>query len=117
MTCKHCLGQARRTKPNIKLTENLVGRVLRYSFGYSMTLNQFFIIERQTASSVIAREIGSKTEGYLSGYEWPDPTEKRDKVVRFYVRRHGPQGDYYFVSGDMHASLHDGSKVYYDRWD
>src|SRR5690606_37686354 len=100
-----------------RLTENLKGRILHHSFGYDMTLNQFFVIERHTASTVLARAIRSKKEGYFTGYETPDPSSKLDRVVCFRVRRYDSGGEYYFVSGRIYATLHDGRRVPYNELD
>jgi hypothetical protein len=99
------------------VTENLVGRILHHSFGYDMTLNDFYVIERQTPTTVIARAIGSQREGGFSGYEVPDATKKGEQRVRFSIRGNAPNGQLYFIAGHRHAWLHDGGRVYYNELD
>jgi hypothetical protein len=117
VTCKRCRGEVRRKFAAPVVTENLVGRILHYSYGYDMTLNDFYVIERQTPTTVIAREIGSQRDGGFSGYEVPDATKKREKRVRFYVRGSAPNGELYFIAGPRYARLHDGGRVYFNELD
>jgi hypothetical protein len=117
VTCKRCRGEVRRSVAAPVVTENLVGRILHHSWGYSMTGNDFYIIERQTPATVVAREIGSKRDGGFSGYEVPDVTKKGEQRVRFSIRGNAPNGELYFIAGRRYARLHDGSPVRFNELD
>lgn len=58
------------------------GKILHLGpWGYSMTLNNFYKVIRETKKTAIVKEIGSKcveTMGYLSGKEVP--SEKEENV-------------------------------------
>lgn len=117
MTCKRCRGEVRRRATAPVVTANLVGSILHHSYGYDMTLNDFYVIERQTPTTVIAREIGSQRDGGFSGYEVPDVTKKGEQRVRFTIRGHAPHGELYFIAGHRQARLHDGGRVAYNELD
>jgi len=53
-----------------------VGQILHGSFGYSMTLNEFYVIERVSAASAWIREVPSfvvNDDGMGEGKATPDP--------------------------------------------
>ena len=53
-----------------------VGQILQGSFGYSMTLNEFYVIERLSASSAWIRQVSTcvvNDDGMGGGKATPDP--------------------------------------------
>lgn len=57
-------------------------------WGYSMTLNSFFQVVRETAKTAIVREIKSevtRTDAYLAGYEKPVPGAFKSDEKEFRV--------------------------------
>lgn len=57
-------------------SEAAAQKILRIGpWGYNMTLNNFYLVVRETPGTAIVRDIGSRTTraaGYLAGYETPD---------------------------------------------
>lgn len=51
-------------------------KIYNVGWGYSMTLNSFFKVIKETPKGAVVRAIGSKilTGGGFQGYETPDPT-------------------------------------------
>lgn len=59
-------------------------------WGYSMTLNNFYVVVRETAGRALVREIGSRVTrpgGYLAGYETPDPTQHNVNFKEYSVAK------------------------------
>ncbi len=101
-----------RDKNAIPITQDLSGKILHHSWGYDMTINEFFVIEEQTAKTVLARRIGTtRTEDH----ETPDPAKRGNHVVRFLAKPW--RGGYLFVGGGISCTLHDGHPTYYNRND
>ena len=75
-----------------------VGQVLQGSWGYDMTINEFFVIQRLTASSVWLREVAavvSNDNCMGNGRAIPDPFLKPvGPVIRRKVKAGGNYGPY-----------------------
>ena len=97
---------------------SLVNRLLRQTLRATMVTNSFYVIERETPKTVVARAIGhTRVHGdVLIGEEVANPNVKRDEVVRFYKRTDEGTGELYFVSRSFHAVLYNGEPVEY-RYD
>lgn len=113
-------------------------------WGYNMSINNFYEVIRETPKGAVVREIGSKTlehcQGYLSGYEVPDPTNvltetdwgidgefteenprpRKEKVYRV-LKEDGEYGDYKGTCGLSRTHslriVKPGDKFYYNHCD
>lgn len=119
VNCRKCLGTGRKPQKCIELSENIIGKILHYSWGYDMTINEFYVIKKQTAHSVLAEEIGSIKYGGFSGSEIPDVNKKTGNYVRFLVKPANYSGDkYYFIgNGGKCATIHNGKSLYFNTLD
>ena len=65
------------------------GTILRCTFGYSMTINHYYIIESRSKKTIFCREIGSKVIEGQHGYhgkEVPDATKRGSKLFKCILR-------------------------------
>jgi len=62
--------------------ESNIGRIYHVSWGYSMTLNSFFKVIKETAKGAIVREIGSTIidGGGYQGYETANPDKEKTET-------------------------------------
>ena len=114
-TCKKCLGTVTRRNYTADISsQNLIGKVIRYSYGYDMTINEFFIITAQTPHSVMAAPIASNyvTGGGYTGEEVCLPDTIVGNPVRFQVKDYGGSS-LYFKRGHHSASLIDPTRSFH----
>lgn len=120
VTCKRCLGTGRKARPAEKISENLVGRIIHTSWGYDMTINEFYVIRRQMNKTVEAEEIGTRIDSHdgfgQSGHEIPDVNRGTGRMVRFLVKR-DYQNELSFVGDGRWYGLHDGKSTYFNTLD
>lgn len=75
-------------------TESLVGKVLVNSWGYSMTIVDFYKVVRETEKTVVVVPLKggeTKVEGFLSGTVMPSEVIDGDKQFRLYKRANGSE--------------------------
>ena len=72
-------------------------KILHYQFGYDMILNKFYLVEKETAKTVVARLIGSRKNGNYTGKEYPVVEDKKNEeyMVAYSIHR----GSYLLPSG------------------
>lgn len=56
VTCKRCLGKVKRSVSWAPIKENMIGKILHCSWGYSMTINEYVKVIKQTEKSLIVQE-------------------------------------------------------------
>lgn len=91
------------------------GTILRCTFGYSMTINHYYIIESRNKKTIFCREIGSKViEGQhgFHGREVPDATKRGSKVYNCILRN----GDRVKVNNEV-CYIWDGKPNYFNQMD
>lgn len=89
-------------------------------WGYSMTLNSFYSVVKETPKTVTVRRIGNKiveNTGFMSGYEAPDPT--CGSSITYTVRK---VGNKYRGKCELDAArdlieVNAGDKFYYNHCD
>jgi hypothetical protein len=98
-----------------------VGQVLQGSFGYDMTINQFFVIQRLTASSVWIFEVAaivSDDNGTGSGTAVADPAlAPVGPVIRRKIKQSGTYGPYVNLGDCCSLSPWSGRPVYHNTYD
>ena len=98
-----------------------VGQVLQGSWGYDMTINEFYVIQRLTASSVWLREVAavvSNDNGMGNGTAIPDPAlEPVGPVIRRKVKAGGNYGPYVTLNSCCTLSPWSGRPVYHNTYD
>lgn len=122
VTCRHCNGTFKRPDPIPALTENLIGKIIHRSWGYDMTINDFYLIVKQSGKSVVGEKIGTIRKegdgyGYGAGRETPDPKRRTGEMTRFIVKPNRYDGKYNFIGNGEHHWLHDGGDVYFNTMD
>lgn len=91
------------------------GAILWHQFGYSMTINQYYIIESREKKTIFCREIGSKVVDGQAGYyghEVPNTNDKDSKLFKCILRN----GERVKVDGND-CSLWNGQPNYFNRMD
>jgi len=83
VTCKLCAGKrAPNRSQGVDVSKmDLVGKIIHSSWGYNMTHNEFWLIEKVSNKSVEAVKIGAvvtEGSGGYTGEEKPDPTSRLD---------------------------------------
>ena len=121
VTCKRCSGTSKKPQKTETLTEDIIGKLLHYSWGYDMTINEFYVITKQTPHSVLAEKIGTRQQessgyGYGAGTETPDTALRTGLVVRFLAKK-GWNNDLIFLGNGACASLHNGESMYFNTND
>ena len=90
-----------------------IGSILVCSWGYSMTLVDFYKVIKETAKTVLVQAIGSKeisdTMGYLSGHAIPDENKILEEQLRVYKKYHD--------NGCSLKSRKRGFAKYFSKWD
>lgn len=101
------------------------GTILVHSFGYSMTLVNFYQVIRETTATVVVREIGQEVvsnDAYMAGKVMPIKDKfLGDKEFRLYKRQH-KDGVSFFVgrldsSHPQYIRLWEGKPVAYNHCD
>lgn len=96
-----------------QMRENIqVGTILSTSWGYSMTIVQFFqVIERKGAKMII-QELEQNAEGYGVGQTMPIADKfLNDKKDELLITR------YPKINSSAHLRIWDGKSKYYNSWD
>lgn len=123
VTCKRCLNKVNR--PTIKpITENYVGKIFHYSFGYNMTINVYAKCLSQTDKSLMLQEchaIVKGDNGMGNGRAVAgdiDTNEKPFRVMQY--EKDGYNSKYSYWKGGKSRygwSLWDGNSNYHNTWD
>ncbi len=92
------------------------------AWGYSMTLNSFFVVVKETAKTAIVREIGAKSienSGYLAGYEVPDKDAQNVNFKEYRVLKtaDGYKGKVGLYRTFKLKEVKEGDKFYYNHCD
>lgn len=56
VNCKRCLGTVKKTVSWAPIKENMTGKIFHCSWGYSMTINEYVKVIKQTEKSLIVQE-------------------------------------------------------------
>jgi len=98
-----------------------VGQILQGSFGYDMTINQFFVIQRLTDNSVWIREVAaivSNDNGNGNGTAVADPAlEPVGPLLRRKIKQSGIYGPYVNHGNCCSLSPWNGRPVYHNTYD
>ena len=119
VTCKKCLGTAKHATVE-PITDNMVGKVLRYSFGYDMTINVYAKVIRQTAKALVCKECyASVQDDYGKGEGRSTCGEVKEDAKEFMIKRmksaHGYE--HWSGAGNCWQVERPGEKHYYNTWD
>lgn len=91
-----------------------VGKILTCSWGYSMTLVDFYEVLKESAKTLLVRAIGSKvveTTSYMAGHVVPDIEKKENEILRVYKRKDKSEKGFYLISRKS------GYRKFYHVWD
>ena len=124
VTCKRCRGEV-NVAETLPITENYVGKVFQYSYGYDMTINVYAKCIRQTAKTLILQECFCKVvddDGRGSGKSWAGEVDPEKKPFSIVHKRkntgHGNSYLYWAGGGSRHHwDLWNGQPDYYNTWD
>jgi hypothetical protein len=99
-----------------------VGQILHGSFGYSMTLNEFYVIERVSAASAWIREVPScvvNDDGMGGGKASPDPLlEPFGPLTRHKIQTAYTDGEQWLSHKRLGSlRLWDGRPQYHNTYD
>jgi len=91
-----------------------IGTVLVCSWGYSMTLVDFYKVLKETDKTALVQKIGSIEKGdggYLTGTAIPDESKNGDEQLRIYKIAPKDSRDWLLKSRKT------GFNKYFDKWD
>lgn len=102
----------------------MIGKILECSWGYSMTIVDFYIVIKETNKTLTIQEIGRKdtvSTGFLSGTVMPDPDKKLENIQRV-VKRIGTDGKTFYKGSLGRQMMHwldewDGKPAYFNHCD
>lgn len=97
-------------------------KILEYSFGYDMTINEYYLVLKENGKTAVCQQIGrivKDDSGRGSGTSQPNPNKKIGEPFRATVRKDGYYASKYFGGGYQteHARPWDGKPSYYNTWD
>jgi hypothetical protein len=100
-------------------------KIIFCTWGYSMTIVDYYRVLKETEKSLLVEQIKSKTTRaaeYLAGYSIPEPKiipDTREKPFRIYKRENGKE--VYFVSSlggyRKYFYVWDGKEKYFNHCD
>lgn len=99
-----------------------LGEVAYTSWGYSMTIVDFYVVVKRTQKSVWVAPIASKfdgPEGIGGGHVLPsDDREPTGQVQRFLIKTDSDGTEWAWMSKlDRSLRIHTGKPVYYNTYD
>ena len=122
VNCKRCLNTVKRVVAPA-LGQDYVGKVLIHTFGYDMTINEYALVIKQNAKSVVCREVMpsvSNDYGKGEGKSVASRTFTSDKPFIAVPRSSSWRGDndkVYFAGRGAAWYIDDGKPSYYNTWD
>lgn len=123
VTCKRCLNKVNRPTV-LPITENYVGKIFHYSFGYDMTLNVYAKCIAQTDKSLTLQECHANVkddDGRGNGRAIAGDIDSESKPFRviLYEKNYGDRKYSYWAGGRAARrwTLWDGIANYHNSWD
>ena len=128
VNCKKCLGTTKQTTKSVSITENMVGKIFRTSWGYDMTINEYAKVIKQSDKSILLQEcyaIVKDDYGKGAGRAKAGGLKEDGKKFRLSLKERdtGYGKPYTYWAGHLHGSgvdywsEWDGQESYHNTWD
>ena len=107
--------------PTILQTENFeIGQIVCSSYGYNMTIVEFYLVDRMTKSNVWLRPIGrivKNDDGRGDGTAEPSLDFRAADSLVFRKKIQLSDGNQYVSDSMKHFRIWDGKPQYHNTWD
>jgi len=123
VNCQRCLNKRSYTLEILPITENYIGKIFHYQFGYDMTLNVYAKVIRQTEKTLIAQECYTCAKddyGRGEGRAVAGDIKPNGEIYKIILRRKTDRWgtrQYFKGMGRYGCDLWDGKPNYHNSWD